>query len=161
MASPTDNLKWFLLETALPMLDIAIFIMHHIERLDISNVSNKVRVDLLRIMSAHTKSKCKYLALYIEPIAIFLMVLMYNENFRVEKFIEPHSSIMATASAARPLVSGEQMTLLTSNLSDRSMQDNAPQQQKLISPQNLKLESIQLESIQEQTVLEGGVLGTH
>ncbi len=158
MATSTDNLKWFnkhcsshyhLLETALPMFDVAVFIMQHIERLSISYVSNKVRVDFLRIILIYAKSKDKLflLALYIEPIASRLMLLMDDEAFHVEKCIELHYSIMATASAATPLVSGEQATPLTINLSDRSKQDNAHQQQKLLSPQNMKPESIQLASI--------------
>jgi hypothetical protein len=91
----------------------------------------------------------------LKPIAILLLILMDDENFRVDMFIELLPSMMVTASAATPLVSGEQHTPLTSNLSDRSKQDNSPQQQKLLSPHNLKPEA----SIQEQTLLDGGVLG--
>jgi hypothetical protein len=63
---------------------------------------------------------------------------------------------MATgASAATPFASGvDQTTPLTSNVSDRS-----PEQQSLLSHQNLKAESIQLSSIQEEYVSDGGVVG--
>jgi hypothetical protein len=67
---------------------------------------------------------------YIEGIAIMLLDLMADENFRQEKLIELHASIMATgASSATPLASGqEQTTPLTSNVS-------APPQQNLLSIQ--------------------------
>ena len=69
MATSTDNLKWFhqhwsshyhLLETALPMFDVAVFIMQHIERLSISYVSNKVRVDFLRIFLFMSSQKTNF-----------------------------------------------------------------------------------------------------
>ncbi len=134
---PADNLNWFyehcsshhyLLETAMPMLDVAVFIIRHIKRLDISFVSNKVKADLVRLISDYTKAQGSkaHLYVYIEPIAIMLLAVMDDEYFQHDKFIELHSSIMATASAATPLVSGEQTTPLTSNLSDR--------QQNLLSP---------------------------
>ena len=116
MASFKDNLKWFhdhcssqhhLLETALPMLDVAVFIMQHIDRLSISFfVSNKVRADFMRIVSAYTKSKGTTLAIYIEPIASRLLVLIDDENFRVEKFTELHHSIMASASGISSITIG-------------------------------------------------------
>jgi hypothetical protein len=59
-----------------------------------------------------------------------LLDLMADENFRQEKLIELHASIMATgASAATPLASGEEQTTpLTSNVS-------APPQHNLLSIQ--------------------------
>ena len=68
------------------MLDVAVFSMQHIDRLSISFVSNKVRADLVRIVFAYTKSKCTTLAIYINPIASRLLVLIDDENFTVEKF---------------------------------------------------------------------------
>ena len=71
---PTDNLKLFynhcsshhyLLETSLPMLDVAVFIIRHINRLDISFVSNKVKAKFSRLVSTYTKSKCSYKHMYI------------------------------------------------------------------------------------------------
>ena len=54
---PADNLKWFyehcssrhyFLETTMPMLDVAVFIMDHNKTLDILLVSNQVKADLVR-----------------------------------------------------------------------------------------------------------------
>jgi hypothetical protein len=70
MANPNDpaeNLKWFyehcashhyLLETAMPMLDVAVFILHHIKKLDILFVSNQVKADLARSIVNFTKTQC-------------------------------------------------------------------------------------------------------
>jgi hypothetical protein len=59
MATFSDNIKWFhkhvsstyqLLETALPMADVAMYTIKHIKRLIISRVSNKVKSDLFRVV---------------------------------------------------------------------------------------------------------------
>jgi hypothetical protein len=88
------------------MLDVAVFSMQHIDRLNISFVSNKVRADLVRIVFAYTKSKCTTLAIYINPIASHLLVLIDDENFTVEKFTELHHSITATASGISSITIG-------------------------------------------------------
>ena len=155
---PADNLKWFyehcsshhyLLETAMPMLDVAVLIMDHIKILDILFVSNQVKANLVRQCSE------KHLLVYVESITRMLLDVMADENFQHDKLIELHASIMATgASAATPLASGEEQTTpLTSNVS-------APPQQNILLHQNQKAESsIQLSSIQEEPVPNGGVVG--
>ena len=77
------------------MLEVAVLIIQHVDRLCISYISNKVMPDLLRIISNYTKSKGNLLALYIEPIACCLMVLINDINFSVENFTRLHCSIMA------------------------------------------------------------------
>jgi hypothetical protein len=138
------------------MLDVAVAIMHHIEKLNILFVSNKVKADLVRCVVNVTKIQLfeAHLYVYIELIPIMLLDVMADENFRHEKFIELRASIMATgASAATPFAYGvDQTTPLTSNVSDRS-----PQQQRLLSHQNLKAES--MSSFQEEYVSDGGVVG--
>ena len=144
MSDPNDpayHLKWFyehcaahhyLLDTNTPMLDIAVAIMHHIHQLNVLFVSNKVKADLVRCVANVTSIELfeGHLYVYIEGIALMLLDLMADDNFRQEKLIELHESIMATgASAATPLASvEEQSTPLTSNVS-------APPQQNLISIQ--------------------------
>ena len=81
MANPNDqadNLKWFyehcsshhyLLETAMPMLDVEVFILHHIKKLDILFVSNdQVKANLVRSIANFTKTQCseKHLFVYVE-----------------------------------------------------------------------------------------------
>jgi hypothetical protein len=61
---PADKLKWFyehcashhyLLDTDMPMLDVAVAIMHHIEKLNILFGSKKVKADLVRCVANVTK----------------------------------------------------------------------------------------------------------
>ena len=172
MANPNDpaeNLKWFyehcashhyLLETAMPMLDVAVFILHYIKNLDILFVSNQVKADLARSIVNFTKTQCseKHLLVYVESITLMLLDLMADENFQHDKLIQ-YASIMATgASLATPLLSGdEQNTPLTSNVS-------APLSLMLLSHQTQKAESSiqQLSSIQEEPPDPdggGGVVG--
>jgi hypothetical protein len=72
MADSEGNLNWFLqyctefhclLETDVPMYNVALMIMKHIIGLNILFVSNKVIDDLQRTISAFTKSKSKHLML--------------------------------------------------------------------------------------------------
>jgi hypothetical protein len=130
---PVDNLKWFykhcsshhyLLETAMPMLDIAVFIMNHIITLDILFVSNQVKADLVRSIANFTKTQCieKHLLVYVESIILMLLDVIADENFQYDKLIELHASIMKTgASAGTPLASGEEQT---------TRDDAAPEQRK-------------------------------
>ena len=71
---PADNLQWFyehcsshhyLLETAMPMLDVADFIMDHIKTLDILFVSNHVKADLVQLITPRVSCKEKYRAMAI------------------------------------------------------------------------------------------------
>ena len=114
---PADNLKWFyehcashhyLLETAMPMLDVAVFILHYIKNLDILFVSNQVKADLARSIANFTKTQCseKHLLVYVESITLMLLDLMGDENFQHDELIQ-YASIMATgATVATPLLSG-------------------------------------------------------
>jgi hypothetical protein len=154
MADSKDNLNWFLQhctkfhylsETDVPMYDVALMIMKHIIGLNILFVSDKVIGDLQRTISAFTKSKSKHLMLYIEPIANCLMQLNGDDSVSVCNFKALHESIMATSGAATsavsgeqsgaavsPVISGDQNTPLTNNLSrERSKQVISPQHQNL------------------------------
>ncbi len=88
---PADEFKWFyehcashhyLLETDMPMLDVAVAIMHHIEKLNNLFVSNKVKANLVRCVANVTKIQLfeAHLYMYIEPIAIMLLDVMADEN---------------------------------------------------------------------------------
>ncbi len=106
MSDSLDNLNWFyqhytgvcyLLETDVPMYDVANFIMEYIIRLEILFVSNKVKADLMMDISVFNKSKSKLIALYVEPIAILLMQLIRDDNFSVCKLKALHESTIVTA----------------------------------------------------------------
>ena len=102
MSDPIDPaypLKWFyehcaahhyLLDTDTPMLDVALAIMHHVHQLNVLFVSNKVKADLVRCVANVTNIQLfeGHLYVYIEGIAIMLLDLMADENFRQEKLIE-------------------------------------------------------------------------
>jgi hypothetical protein len=179
MADSEDNLNWFLqhctefhylLETDVPMCNVALMIMKHIIGLSILFVSNKVLDDLQRTISAFTKSKSKHLTLYIKLIANCLMQLNADDSFSVCNFKALHESIIAisggatsvvsgeqSGAAASPVASGEQNTSLTSNLSERSKQVSAPQHQNLPSSQNLVVKSSQHSPILEPVILKAAV----
>jgi hypothetical protein len=179
MANSKDNLNWFLqhctkfhylLETDVPMYDVAPMIMKHIIGLNILFFSNKVIDDLQRTISTFTKSKSKYLMLYNEPIANRFMQINADNSFSVCNFKALHESIMATSGAATSVVSGEQSgaaashvvsgdqnTPMTRNLSERSKQVSAPQHQNLSSSQNLVVKSSQHSPILEPAVLKAAV----
>ncbi len=176
MAVSKDNLNWFLqlctkihylLKTDVPMYDVALMIMKHIIRLNILFVSDKVIDDLQRTISAFTKSKSKHLMLYIEPIANRLMQLNGDDSVSVCNFKALREYIMAnlgaatsvvsgeqSGAAASPVISREQNTPLTNNLSGkRSKQVSTPQHQNLPSSQNLVVKSSQHSPILEPVVL--------
>jgi hypothetical protein len=179
MADSKDNLNWFiqhctkfhyLLETDVPMYDVALMIMKHIIGSNILFVSNKVIDDLQRTICNFTKSKSKHLMLYIEPIANHLMQLNGDDSFSVSNFKALHESIMATSgaatsvvsgeqsgAAASPVVSGEQNTPLTNSLSERSKQVSAPQHQNLPSSQKMVVKSTQHSPILEPVGLKAAV----
>ncbi len=179
MADSKDNLNWFLqhctnfqylLETDVPMYNVALMIIKHIIGLHILFVSNKVLDDLQKNISAFTKSKSKDLQLYMEPIANLLMQLNADDKFSVGNFKALHESIMATSgaltpvvsreqygAAASPVVSSEQNTPLTRNLSERSRQVSAPQHQNLPLSQNLVVKSSQHSPILEPAVQKSAV----
>ncbi len=154
----------------MPMYDVALMIMKHIIGLNILFVSNKVIDDLQRTVSDFTKSKSKHLMLYIKPIANHLMQLNGNDSFSDSNFKALHESIMATSgaatsvdsgeqsgAAASPVVSGEQNTPLTNNLSERSKQVGAPQHQNLPLSQNMVAKSTQHSPNLEPAVLKAAV----
>jgi hypothetical protein len=57
------------------LLDVAVFIMHHIKKLEIFFVSNQVKADLARSIANFTKTQCseKHLV-YVESITLMLLV---------------------------------------------------------------------------------------
>jgi hypothetical protein len=98
------------------------------------------------------------------------MQLNGDDSFSVSNFKALHEYIMATSGAATsvvsgeqseaavsPVVSGEQNTPLTNNLSERSKQVSAPQHQNLPSSQNMVVKSTQHSPILKPVVLKAAV----
>jgi hypothetical protein len=95
-------------------------------------------------------------ALYIEPIKNHLLHLIDDEELMVENFMELYLSVSSVDTAAASLLlTGEQSTPLTNNLSNRSQQQNA---QPLDQPNLLSLSLVmqhqptQEVNIQEQAI---------
>jgi hypothetical protein len=102
MTTSDDNIKWFhqhvsstynLLETAVPMIDVAMYTIKHIKRLCISNVSNRVKSDLFRVVVNYSQAKGNLIAFFIEPITARLLKLIYDEEFDQANFMEYHLSM--------------------------------------------------------------------
>jgi hypothetical protein len=81
MTTYGDNIHWFhkhvsstynLLETAVPMVDVAMFTIKHLKNLIITHVTKKVKSDLFRVVLDNSKAKGNLIAFYIEPIIAFL-----------------------------------------------------------------------------------------
>ena len=91
MSDSSSNLEWFfhhciqhhyLLDTHLPVYEVAKFIMEYIIKFEIKFVSNKVKTDFAYYLRVYTRSTSERLPLYVEPIIILLMQLMrYNPFF--------------------------------------------------------------------------------
>ncbi len=126
-----DNIKWFhqhvsstynLLETAVPMANVAMYTIKHIKRLCLSQVSEKVKSDFFRVVVDYCKAKGNIIAFFIEPITACLLELIDDEEFNQAKFMTYHLSMPIFVPQQSSLLSKliEQDTLLTSNLSELS-----------------------------------------
>jgi hypothetical protein len=102
MTNSDDNIKWFhqhcspnynLLETAMPMVDIALFTTKHNKRLCLSHVSDKVKSDFFKILLDYSKAKGNYVVFYIELITARLLYLIEDDEFNVDNFMTFHLSI--------------------------------------------------------------------
>ena len=97
MTTSGDNIKWFhkhvsstyhLLETAVPMADVAMYTIKHIKRLIITHVSNKVKSDLFRVVVDYSKAKGNLIAFYINPITVRLLELNDDAEFNEANFFD-------------------------------------------------------------------------
>jgi hypothetical protein len=108
MTTSGDNIKWFhkhvsstyhLLETAVPMADVAMYTIKHIKRLIITHVSNKAISDLFRVVVDYSKAKGNLIAFYIEPITACLLELNddaeFNEAIFYVSFVHAKSPIIS------------------------------------------------------------------
>jgi hypothetical protein len=139
MTTSGDNIKWFhkhvsstyhLLETAVPMADVAMYTIKHIKRLIITHVSNKVKSDMFRVVVDYSKAKGNLIAFYIEPITACLLELIDDEEINQANFLMYHLSMPnSQSSPSSKLI--EQDTPLTSNLSELSKNVRSRQLQRI------------------------------
>jgi hypothetical protein len=103
MTTSGDNIKWFhkhvsstyhLLETSVPMADVAMYTIKHIKRLCITHVSNKVKSDFFWILIDYSKAKGNLIAFYIEPITACLLELIDDEEFNEDNFRKNSSNAL-------------------------------------------------------------------
>ncbi len=129
MTTSDDNIKWFhqyvsstynLLETAVPMVDVAMYTIKHIKRLTLTHVSNIVKSDFFRVVINYSKAKGNLVAFFIEPITARLLDLIDDEKFNEANFMMYHLSLpIAVPGQLSPMSNLiEQDTPLTSNLSE-------------------------------------------
>jgi hypothetical protein len=131
MTNADGNIKWFhphcsstynWLETAVPMVDMAMFTIKHIKRLFISQVLEKVKSDFFRIILEYSKANGNLVAFYIEPITAHLLDLIEDDEFNVDNFMTYHlSTPIVVPEQSSPLANLlEQGTPLTNNLSEHT-----------------------------------------
>jgi hypothetical protein len=129
MTTSDDNIKLFhrhvssrynLLETAVPMVVVAVYTIKHIKRLTLTHVSKKVKSDFFRVVTDYSKAKGNIVAFFIEPITAHLLDLIDDEEFDEANFMMYHLSMpIAFPGQSSPLSNLiEQDTPLTSNLSE-------------------------------------------
>ncbi len=102
MTTSVDNIQWFhkhvsstyhLLETSVPMADVAMYTIKYIKRLNLSHVSNKVKSDFFRILVDYSQAKGTLIAFYLEPITTRLLELIDDEEFNQDAFLTYHLSM--------------------------------------------------------------------
>jgi hypothetical protein len=141
MTTSDDNIKWFhqhvsstynMFETAVPMVDVDMYAIKHINRLFISHVSEKVKSDFFRIVTDYSKSNGNLVAFYIEPITARLLDLIEDNEFNVDNFMTYHVSLpIAIPGQSSPLSNLlERDTPLTRNLSELSKNVRSRQLQR-------------------------------
>jgi hypothetical protein len=129
MTTSDDNIKWLhqhvsstynLLETAVPMVDVAMYIIKHIKKLTLTHVSEIVKSDFFRVVIKYSKAKGNLIAFFIEPITAHLLDLIDDEKFDEANLMTYHLSMpIAVPGQSSPLSNLiEQDTPLTSNLSE-------------------------------------------
>jgi hypothetical protein len=102
MTTSVDNIQWFhkhvsstyhLLETSVPMADVAMYTIKYIKRLTLTHVSNKVKSDFFRILVDYSQAKGTLIAFYLEPITTRLLELIDDEEFNQDAFLTYHLSM--------------------------------------------------------------------
>jgi hypothetical protein len=120
------------IETGVPMVDIATFIIKHIKKLCLSHVSKKVKSDFIKILLDYSKAKGNLVVFIIEPITLRLLNLIEDDEFNVNNFVTYHLSMPIVVPEQSSPVANllEQGTPLTNNLSEHAKKDseNIPEQ---------------------------------
>ncbi len=129
MTTSVDNIQWFhkqvsstyhLLETSMPMADVAMHTIKYIKRLTLTQVSEKVKSDFFRMLINYSKAKGNLVAFFIEPITTRLLELIDDEEFNQDAFLTYHYTMPnPQSSPSSELI--QQDTSLASNKSEVRM----------------------------------------
>ena len=125
MTTSVDNIQWFhkhvsstyhLLETSVPIADVAMHTIKYIKRLTLTQVSEKVKSDFFRMLINYIKAQGNLVAFIIEPITTRLLELIDDDGFNQDAFFgisfvnakSPIISLVRTYSAKNtPLASNK------------------------------------------------------
>ena len=95
MTTSVDNIQWFhkhvsstyhLLETSVPIADVAMHTIKYIKRLTLTQVSKKVKSDFFRMLINYIKAQGNLVAFFIEPITTRLLELIDDDEFNEDDF---------------------------------------------------------------------------
>jgi hypothetical protein len=104
MVPPTFFSTYNWSETAVSMVDVAMYTIEYIKRLTLTQVSEKVKSDFFRMLINYSKAKGNFVAFFIEPITTCLLDLIDNEEFNEDKFMMYHLSMpIAVPGQSSPL----------------------------------------------------------
>ena len=114
MTTSVDNIQWFhkhvsstyhLLETYVPIADVAMHTIKYIKRLTLTQVSNKVKSDFFRMLINYIKAQGNLVAFFIEPITTRLLELIDDEEFNEDNFLTYHLSMPNSQSSPSSILS--------------------------------------------------------
>ncbi len=125
MTTSVDNIQWFhkhasstyhLLETSVPIADVAMHTIKYIKRLTLTQVSEKVKSDFFRMQINYIKAQGNLVAFFIEPITTRLLDLIDDDEFNEGcffgiSFVHAKSPIISLARtySARHSISKQQI----------------------------------------------------
>jgi len=167
MTTSVDNIQWFhkhvsstyhLLETAVPMADVAMYTIKYIKRLTLTQVSNKVRSDFFRMLINYIKAQGNLVAFFIEPITTRLLELIDDDGFNQDAFLAYHLSMPNPQSSPSSELIQQKDTPLASNKSEVRMKPRLKQLQIFNDGSSKK--SIPGQTTSHDEGVHSGMLGT-
>ena len=167
MTTSVDNIQWFhkhvsstyhLVETAVPMADVAIYTIKYIKRLTLTQVSNKVKSDFFRMLINYIKAQGNLVAFFIEPITTRLLELIDDDGFNQDAFLAYHLSMPNPQSSPSSELIQQKNTPLASNKSEVRMKPRLKQLQIFNDGSSKK--SIPGQTTSHDEGVHSGMLGT-
>ena len=167
MTTSGDNIKWFhkhvsstyhLLETSVPIADVAMHTIKYIKRLTLTQVSEKVKSDFFRMLINYIKAQGNLVAFFIEPITTRLLELIDDDGFNQDAFLAYHLSMPNPQSSPSSELIQQKNTPLASNKSEVRMKPRLKQLQIFNDGSSNK--SIPGQTTSHDEGVHSGMLGT-